>query len=169
MPNVKQFTQKYNALPMPVQIAGYGVGLILLYKVYKTIFKTQQQQTNAEIVKEAEKELQTYLKNTKLTYPPSNYGTFANTIYEGMKYGVGDDYGNVADTLKKLKNNADVAFLQKVYGSRQHYIFGIPTGEPKDLFTAVRSELGSEYGGLTSYRVKSINEDWKKKGIKYQF
>jgi hypothetical protein len=37
-----------------------------------------------------------------------------------------------------------------------------------DLFTYIQKELGNEYGGLTNYRVKRINEDWSKKGISYQ-
>ena len=168
MANVKKFTEKYNSLPMPVQLAGYGVGLILLYKMYKTIFKSAQEQTNQQIVNEANKELQTYLKKYKLSYAPSQYAAFANVIYESTKYGIGDNYGAVVDTLKKMRNNADVATLVKVYGSRQNYVFGIPAGEKRDLFTNIKAELGNEYGGLTSYRVRQINDDWTKKGITYK-
>ena len=57
--------------------------------------------------------------------------------------------------------------LIKAFGFRQDYAFGVPTGEPKDLFTFVNSELGNEYGGLWSGRVKGINSDWKKKNITY--
>ena len=86
-----------------------------------------------------------------------------------MKYCVGDDYGSVRDTLMKLKNDLDVNLVVKAFGQRQGYCFGIPAGEPKDLFTFVRSELGSEYGGITSYKMDAINKDWAKKGIKYKF
>ena len=86
-----------------------------------------------------------------------------------MKYAVGDDYGSVRDILMTMKNDLDVLLLTRAFGKKQAYAFGIPQGEPKDLFTFVRAELGNEYGGLTSYKMDAINKDWEKKGIKYKF
>jgi hypothetical protein len=106
-------------------------------------------------------------KGLKATYPDSNYIGFASTIYEGMRYCVGDDYGTVETTLKKMKNDIDVAKLIKAFGMRQDYCVGIPESAPKDLFQFVQSELGNELM-VTNYRIKRINEDWKKKGITYQ-
>jgi hypothetical protein len=71
--------------------------------------------------------------------------------------------------IEMLENNElDVAKLIKAFGTRQNYVFGLPAGSSMDLLTFVQDELGNEYGGLTSYRVSSINADWKKKGISYQ-
>ena len=145
-----------------------GAGLFLGYKIYKILFKNEQEQTNAEIIKDAEKEKKELEKKYKLTFPVSQYPIFANLIYESTKYGIGDNYGAVVNTLKKLTNDLDIATLIKTYGARQNYIFGIPTGEKKDLFTNIKAELGNEYGGLKSYRIDQINNDWKKKGIKYR-
>jgi len=152
-------------LPAPVQ---YGLAGLGIYALYKFIFKDPQDKTNEQIIKDSDKELKEYLKKYKLSYPPSQYGAFANTIYESTKYGIGDNYGAVVQTLKKLNNNADVVTLVKVYGARQNYVFGIPAGEKRDLFTNIKAELGNEYGGLTSYRLDQINNDWKKKGITYK-
>jgi hypothetical protein len=145
-----------------------GAGLFLGYKIYKILFKNEQEQTNDQIIKDAEKEKKELEKKFKLTFPVSQYPIFANLIYESTKYGIGDNYGAVVTTLKKLKNDLDVATLIKIYGARQNYIFGIPAGEKKDLFTNIKAELGNEYGGLTSYRIDQINNDWIKKGIKYR-
>ena len=145
-----------------------GAGLFIGYKIYKILFKNEQEQTNDQIIKDAEKEKKELEKKFKLTFPVSQYPIFANLIYESTKYGIGDNYGAVVTTLKKLKNDLDVATLIKIYGARQNYIFGIPTGEKKDLFTNIKAELGNEYGGLTSYRIDQINNDWMKKGIKYR-
>jgi hypothetical protein len=67
-----------------------------------------------------------------------------------------------------MNHTLDVAILIKAYGQRQNYTFGIPTGEPRDLFTNIRAELGAEWAGLTSYRITQINNNWNAKGIKYQ-
>ena len=104
----------------------------------------------------------------KQTYLDSQYETFANTIFNGMRYCVGDDYGTVESTMKKMMNDLDVAKLVKAYGKRQRSCFGIDAGGNDDLFTSVQAELGNEWGGVTNYRVSSINADWKKKGITYQ-
>ena len=86
-----------------------------------------------------------------------------------MKYGLVDDYENFKKTLMKMKNDLDVKKLVKAYGARQLYVFGIPDGDKLDLFTAVRSELGTEWGGLSSSKLTEVNKDWAKKKIKYKF
>ena len=68
---------------------------------------------------------------------------------------------------EKMKNNLDVAKLIKTFGTKKDFCFGINTGE-FDLFTYVQKELGNDFGGITNYRIKRINEDWRKKGITYQ-
>ena len=68
-----------------------------------------------------------------------------------------------------MKNDLDVNYLVKAFGKRQGYCFGIPEGGLRDLFTFVRSELGTEYGGLSDSRLVAVNKDWAKKGIRYKF
>lgn len=101
------------------------------------------------------------------SFSDAQYQTFANQIYESVRYGVGDDYGLVVTIMKRMKNDLDVARLVAAYGKRQRYIFGIPVGDKSDLFTTMQAELGSEYGGITAYRIGQINKDWQSKGISY--
>jgi hypothetical protein len=133
------------------------------------VFPTEAQRKNRELEKNIDNEISKLQGNgKKASFSDSNYNTFANTIYNSMRYAVGDDYGTVELTLKRMKNDLDVAKLIKAFGVKQDYFFGIPAGDKMDLFTYIQKELGNEYGGLTNYRVKRINEDWSKKGISYQ-
>ena len=158
---------KYDNLPKPIQYIAIGGSAFILYMLYKRFFSNDktQEETYKEVLKKiAEEEAK---NKQKLTYPASQYLLFANLLNESMKYGIGDNYNAVVDTLKKMQNDKDVQTLLKAYGQRQGYVFGIPAGEPADLFTTIKKELGNEWGGLTSYKVDKINDDWKKKKIKY--
>lgn len=144
--------------------------IILVVAIIKKVNKDAQRLSDEALAGRNEEERkQNIEKGMKLSYPPSQYPAFANQIYDGMKYGIGDDYGNVRDTLMKMNNDLDVNELVKWFKTRQSYVFGIPQGDPKDMFTMVKSELGSEWGGLYSGKLKAVNDDWKKKGIKYSF
>jgi len=148
-----------------------GIAIVGLFsiKIYKKLFPSEQAKKNKELQKEIDVEISNWIKKgQKASFSDANYLTFANTIYEGMRYGIGDNYGKVVDTMLLMNNNLDVAKLIKAFGVRQNYLFGIDTGSPLDLLTFVQSELGSEYLGLTSYRITKINNDWAKKGITYK-
>ena len=148
---------------MPIQIILGGAGAFLLYKLFT---KNEQDQANALLQSQNSAELNNFLKKYKLSFNPSQYSSMANTIYEGTKYGLGDNYPAVVATLKLLKNDADVAMLVKTYGSRQNYIFGIPQGEKRDLLTNIKKELGSNFGFFSGH-IDNVNKDWQKKGITY--
>jgi len=148
-------------------------GLVLVYivgrKIFKVAFPSDETKRNRELVANVGNEIREYeQQGQKPSFADSQYNLFANTIYNGMRYCAGDDYGTVEVTMKKMKNNVDVAKLIAAFGKRQDYCFGIPTGNPMDLFTYVQKELGNDWGGLTNYRVANINKDWKSKGITYQ-
>lgn len=143
-----------------------GVGFVL-FKVYKRI---KGEKEDRQRIKDVNQEIENAIKKgQKKSFPDSTYQSRANQIYEGMKYGIGDDYASVRNILMTMKNDLDVLSLNKAFGKRQAYVFGIPQGEPKDLFTFVRAELGNEYGGVSSAKMDAVNKDWQKKGIKYQF
>lgn len=152
-----------------VVVGGVFVVYVVGSRVYRNLFPSDKEKKNKEMAKNVDSEITKLSRNgQKPSFSDSNYNTFANTIYNGMRYAVGDDYTTVENTLKKMKNDLDVAKLMKAFGLRQNYGFGFPVGSPMDLFTFVQHELGNEWGGLTAYRVRSINADWKKKGINYQ-
>jgi hypothetical protein len=165
--------QYYKDLPPWAKGVVVVGGAVVVYfvgsRVYSAVFPTETQRKNRELEKNIDSEISKMQGNgKKASFSDSNYNTFANTIYNSMRFAVGDDYGTVESTLKRMKNDLDVAKLIKAFGLKQDYFFGIPTGDKMDLFTFVQKELGNEYGGLTNYRVKKINEDWSKKGISYQ-
>ncbi len=170
----KGFYKYYKDLPPYAKgalIVGGGFLLALAgMKAYKSLFPSAEEKKSREFVDNVKDEVDKYLKQgMKPTFADSQYNAFANDIHEGMRYAVGDDYGNVQRILLLMNNDIDVAKLIKAFGVRQDYAFGVPTGSPKDLITFVNSELGDDYGGLTRYRVDAVNANWKKKGIKYQF
>ena len=152
-----------------VVVGGALVVYLVGSRVYRAVFPTEAQKKNRELEKNIDSEISKMQGNgKKASFSDSNYNTFANTIYNSMRFAVGDDYATVESTLKRMKNDLDVAKLIKAFGLKQDYFFGLPAGDKMDLFTFVQKELGNEYGGLTNYRVKKINEDWTKKGITYQ-
>ena len=148
-------------------VAGVALTGFIVYEVYKKLNPSAKDKADADLKKKNEDELTKNAQTMSPSFPQSSYPAMANEIYEGMRYAVGDDYAGVRDTLMKMKNDLDVNLITKAYGVRQLYAFGIPSGEPKDLFTAVRSELGSEWWGLSSSKMDAVNKDWSKKGIKY--
>jgi hypothetical protein len=163
-----QLTRKNKRL---VLIGTGIVAFIIAKKVYDIFFseKVAQSRRNKELINSIDGEIIKHsLRGFKPSFNDSQYNMMANQIYEGMRYAVGDNYDAVEKTLKSVKNDLDVAKILKSFGLRQDYAFGIPTGEPKDMFTFVKSELGEEFGGLVNYRIPSINKDWKGKGITYQ-
>jgi hypothetical protein len=152
-----------------VIVGGVAVVVFVGMKIGKAVFPSEKKRKEKELEEDLKDDIKEFEeKGQRQTYPDSSYLAFANTIYDSVRYCAGDDYGNVVDTCRKMMNDVDVAKLQKAYGTRQRYCFGLPQGDKLDLFSTIQAELGQEWAGLTSYRVKQINEDWAKKGIKYR-
>ena len=138
-----------------VVVGGAVVVYLVGSRVYRAVFPTDAQRKNRELEKNIDSEISKMQGNgKKASFSDSNYNTFANTIYNSMRFAIGDDYGTVESTLKRMKNDLDVAKLIKAFGLKQDFFFGLPAGDKMDLFTFVQKELGNEYGGLTNYRVK---------------
>jgi hypothetical protein len=161
--------KNYNSLPAPIQYTLIGGSIFLAYLLYKkfTSTETTTEQAQNDLKKELEKE-KIRLANQKLTFPIPQYKLFANSLYENMRYSIGDNYGAVVSTMQKMMNDKDVVQLINDYGNRQTYVFGIPAGQPKDLFSTIKSELGDAWGGITGYQVDKINNNWQTKKITYR-
>jgi hypothetical protein len=150
------------------KMVAIGGGVFLTYTLFNKLFGNAQATSNALIQTKAEKELADFLKTQKLSYLPSQYEQFANIIYNATMYGIGDNEKAVVDTMKLMKNNADVGKLITSYGSRQNYVFGIPQGEKKDLFTNIREVLGNEFFGIYTPKLEELRADYLKKKITYK-
>jgi len=167
------FFKYYTELPTwakgAVAIVGLGAFGFVGYKVYKIVFPSLSEKKAKEFLNSIAVDKQHWInKGIKASYTQPQYLTFATTAYEGMKVCVGDNYSAVEDVMKKMQNNLDVALLIEAFGVRQNYCFGLPQGEPIDLITFVKKELGNDYLGLTEYRLNNIKESWQKKGITYK-
>ncbi len=147
-------------------------GLFIVYavgkKVFRVVFPDSSSLRNQQLAQNISQEINRLKRKHKQTFPDSQYQIFASSIFEGMRYCVGDDYGSVESTMKKMMNDLDVALLIQAYGFRKRACFGIDAGGTDDLFTSVKAELGNEWGGITGYRVTNINNDWTRKGITYR-
>lgn len=171
--NKEKMLAYYNGLPTYakgiVGIAAVGAVVAVGYQVYKKVFPSKAEKKAQEFLNAVTNDIQGF-KNAgqKASHPESAYVTFANTIYNSMRYVIGDDYGAVVESCQKMQNSLDVALLIDAFGVRQNYMTFFEAGDPMDMFTFIRSELGNEYLGITAYRLKQINQDWDSKGITYK-
>ena len=162
----------YEDLPSWAKGAVVVGGLLIVYvvgkRVIRFVFPSADQQRNQQLAKDIAKEIAALKRIHTPTFAESQYNIFANNIFEGVRYCVGDDYGAVESTMKKMMNDLDVALLIQAYGFRQRSCFGLDFQPIYDLFSTVKAELGNEWGGLTNYRIDNINNNWASKGIKYR-
>ena len=117
--------------------------------------------------KEQEKNIESfYTQSVKKQNPTKSKGEWqiiANQIYEDLRYSALDDNKNDAQyQVSRVKNDADVATLIETFGNRQEYAFGIPVGSKKDLQQFIKSNL-------STMQVLAINDNYRRKGIKYRF
>lgn len=163
--------QYYTELPQwakGVVVVGLtGIVVLAGLKIYRKLSPSKEEQDAKKFLEDVNDDVTKFRRLGEVqTFPEASYMQFANTIYEGMRYAVGDDYGAVVDTCKKMMNSLDVALLIKAFGIRQNYIFAIPAGTPMDMLTFIKTELGNEFWYIN--RIGQINTDWNSKGIKYR-
>jgi hypothetical protein len=86
-----------------VVVGGVAALFFVGKKLYTIVFPSEEAKRNAELGRNINTEIGNLQKFMKASYPDSTYDTLANTIYNSMKFAVGDDYGAVQDSLKKMK------------------------------------------------------------------
>jgi len=145
----------------------YAIGAIAGYFfVLKPILKKFGLE-KSEIEKESETAINKYLSNQiakgSSTKTPGEWAIIANQIYDDLRYSaISDNKADATYQIARAKNATDVALLIKSFGKRREYLFGIPAGAEMDLQQFVRSNLSNT-------QIASINDNYKRKGIKYQF
>jgi len=140
-------------------VAGY---FLILKPILEKIGITKTQ----EEIKQ-EENIQTFITDTlKKQNPTKSKGEWqiiANQIYEDLRYSYLDDNkDDAALQVTRVKNDADIAMLISVFGTRQEYAFGLPVGSKKDLQQFIRSNLSTA-------KILAINDNYKRKNIKYRF
>lgn len=136
-------------------------GIAVAYGVKKVLdyFKPEKKQEKKE-VENVESELEAEKKKSKLSYPLSQYATFANII-ETAGFDVGTDEDAIYSVFRKLKNNADYLQLTKAWGSPNRKIYDWGFGYNLTLAQYIRWEMSDS-------EAKKINAILKSKGIKYR-
>ena len=147
-----------------IVVAAY---LIVIRPIFQSLGITK---TDAEIAKEKsdaanindiEKNLNA--RGIDLTKSKAEWDQIADAIYNDLRYSsVDDDKADAGYQVARVKNDADVIYLIKSFGKRQEYFFFLPTGSPKGLTEFITSNL-------TRDNINLINDNYKRKGIKFRF
>lgn len=143
-------------------IAAILIGSKLLQKLkiiddpkVKATEKRKQDQLNKAIQDSSQKE--------KLTKSIQQWQIIADQIYKDLRYSaISDDKKDATYQVSRVQNLTDFLILYKLFGKRQEYLFGIPSGGLQDLQQFVRSNLSND-------QIAKINWNYKNKGIQYQF
>ena len=147
--------------------AGYGVGILLVYKLVNGLLVgAGLKKSDTEVKKEADataarkKELDQAKKTSSLTRPSSEYYSAADTIYNALKFSSIDDDADKAQYAFTfiINSAADLAFLKVVYGVRPTYNFGLKQGD-FDLITTLQREFStSRYAEtIAILKAKGVN------------
>lgn len=145
----------------------YGISAIAAYFfVLKPILKNlglEKTQTEKEAEAAINKYLSSQIASGNATKTPGEWAIIADQIYNDLRYSaVSDNKADATYQISRAKNGADVALLIKSFGKRREYLLGIPAGSQMDLQQFVRSNLSDT-------QIASINDNYKRKGIKFQF
>lgn len=161
---------KSNVSDMPswakgiIGIALLGGIAIVSYKVYKKIKQIELLKGSKQENNEASKELDKVIASGgKLSYPTSQYSTYANIIWSAMD-GYGTDTDAVMRVFANLKTNADFLALNKAFGVRT-----ISSGAFNPSSDYKGSLSGAMVSELPNYKLRDINTSMSKKGITYKF
>jgi hypothetical protein len=106
-----------------VAVSIIGGVIYLIYQLQKggSIIKTPEEKIDAEEAKQQQEELEKEIKKKPLTYPLSQYKTFANGIEEACNE-EGTDEEAIYSIFRKLKSNADYLALQKAWGNPTRFV-----------------------------------------------
>ena len=134
-----------------------GIGYVL-YKLSKKLNPESQRQEAEN--KDVESEIQQSVKKHPLSYPLSQYKSWANQI-EVAGFGLGTDEEAIYSIFKKLKNDSDYLALQQAWGkpTRKTYDWAVPLDYTLSQF--LRYELSDS-------EISKLNYILASKGIKYR-
>jgi hypothetical protein len=121
------------------------------------VLATEERKT--EQIAEQIKEIAKTQKPTKST---AEWQVIADQIYSDLRYSaVSDNKADAGYQVARVKNDADFWELYRLFGKRKEYLFGIPQNL-QDLSQFIRSNLSEK-------AIKTINNNYASKGIKFRF
>lgn len=119
----------------------------------------ENKENEEEARKSTEKEI---LKQQKPTKTAAQLSAIVEVIYNAMKYSsVSDNYETAGYYLCLVQNDADVITLINLFGKRDECYFGLLC-YTKTLAQMVSSNLSKE-------KIAAINDNYRRKGIKYRW
>lgn len=156
----KPFSQRSEIAQTAIVLGGATVIIVgvVKFKKYQENKRLKQAQENYNKLVGTEKD--TFAAaGEKLSYPPSNYKTYADQLEKAMQYT--GTYSNVIyDIFKLMKNNLDIIALVQAFGTREIYFWGFTY--KFTLPEAIRDELDAT-------DIAKINKLFASKKIKYRF
>jgi len=136
-------------------VAGTGYAL---FKISKLLTGEKQREIKESTA--VGSELQSAQAQTGLSYPGSQYLSFANVI-ETAGFDIGTDEEAIYSIFRKLNNDADYLQLLQAWGKPNRKIYDWGIGYDMTLQQYLRYEMGED-------EIAQINFILKSKGIKYR-
>lgn len=144
-----------------IEKIGIVGGIAALFFAGRKIYKTYKANLNtAKYTQAVQSETETLIQSGQtLTYPKSNYFTFADAIEQAFQYATTDE-DTIYSVFWKMRNDLDILELNKAFGKRTIYFFGI--GQELTLPKAIADEMDKD-------EIALINKILAKKKIKYRY
>jgi hypothetical protein len=169
--NTKFAKESFSGLPQwakgVVAVAAVGGVIYLILKLQKagSIIKSPEEKVDKEEAKQQQEELEREIKKKPLTYPLSQYKTFANVIEEACNE-EGTDEEAIYTTFRKLKSNADYLALQKAWGNPTRFVtpdfyLFYTTGKRFTIPQLLRNDMSDS-------EIRKVNQILANNNIKYR-
>lgn len=144
-----------------IEKVGIVGGIAALFFAGRKIYKTYTANLNtAKYTQAVQSETETLIQSGQtLTYPKSNYFTFADSLQEAMQY-TGTYFSEIYSIFAKMKNDLDILELNKAFGKRDIYFWGFTYNYT--LPEALRDELSDD-------EITKLNKLLYSKKIKYRY
>jgi len=148
-------------------IGGVAAGYFLVLRPLLVKLGLQKSAEEKELERQQREAVAAYVREKTRTQRPTKtageWALIAGQIYEDLKYSaIDDNKDDAALQVSKVQNDADVATLIQQFGKRQEYFFGLAIGDLKTLPEFITSNL-------TSSKINAINDNYRRKNIKFRF
>ena len=145
-----------------IAVAYFGIINPLLKKI--GLKKSEEQKATEEKNKQLiNDKVETVTKETPPTKSNAEWKVIADQIYNDLRYSaVSDNKDDAGYQVTRVKNEGDFWVLFKYFAKRREYLFGIPVGDLMNLQQFIVSNLSKS-------AIAKINDNYRRKGIKFRF